>query len=1034
MEPEKVRVRLLFEDQRVLRKSQKKQGLKRSWVVLDPKCHRTVSEFSNHLLHTFCLFEACPHGLSLSMDGFVLPPFESSCVLKDKDIVCVKRKKEPLLEIVEYDSEDNVCAGIEAEERAPPGPMLLANEEFQKETGGYESESEEDELEEKAEETVPEKKTSKKRKASCKSISSKSKKCKLATTEEGPLEREDEAVVSKGNDVKKRKNSDAQRTENDEQNDVNAKSMNKSKKSSEHAESKEPNEQCNISGETKKTPSRSARRKKAKRQWLREKTKLEKEEYLQLKQKQMVVAPSQKPAFTTNTEVTKGNRSEPLENQHPDENGDGVGDEVVPVEVRPGHIRFEPLDETDQDSAEVAPPAENFGWNGNMTKKKGQKWGTEKAGFSKRYAQDLNEDTNQTQSAKAETLSKGQIDFEQLVAYSGSVKKGDVITYRLIELTSSWTPEVSSFRVGKISYYDPESKKVTLMPVQEYPIEKKTEEEDDDSSMEPDTSLYKEDGSLEIEFSSLLDVRCIKTSSSNAAEVAKTASPKPVQTATNLKPSTDNGLQTPVKENGKGDPWEELSNALSAKKAELSQANNNGWNNKKGSSSGVSAWSYKALRADKFLVILRFPLDHIVPGHLNRIQDMANRTDSSNRCSNGKKLNDGMKLIIATFIGIVIGFFLGISFPTLSLTKINFPSSILPSVDIAYVENETPETSSETLLHTWSSRTPLHRANSNSLQIWVPSNPRGAEMLTPGIIAPESDYYLRRLWGLPEEDIPVKPKYLIAFTVGLSQRVNVDACVKKFSEKLFTLVLFHYDGRTTEWDQYEWSKRAIHVSVPKQTKWWYAKRFLHPDIVAPYDYIFIWDEDLGLEHFNVEECVSLLISIKRYIRLIKKHGLEISQPGVESEKKITWEITKRKTKGEVHKDAKEKPGRCNDPHLPPCAAFIEIMAPVFSREAWRCVWHMLQNDLVHGWGLDFALRKCVEPAHEKIGVVDSQWIIHQTVPSLGSQGEEHDGVAAWQGVRDRCKREWTMFQSRMASSEKMYLKELAAASANSKIP
>lgn len=34
---------------------------------------------------------------------------------------------------------------------------------------------------------------------------------------------------------------------------------------------------------------------------------------------------------------------------------------------------------------------------------------------------------------------------------------------------------------------------------------------------------------------------------------------------------------------------------------------------------------------------------------------------------------------------------------------------------------------------------------------------------------------------------------------------------------------------------------------------WYAKRFLHPDIVAPYDYIFIWDEDLGLENFDAEE-------------------------------------------------------------------------------------------------------------------------------------------------------------------------------------
>ena len=69
-----MRVRLSFEDQLVLSKSQKKQGLKRSWVVLDPKCHRTVSEFSDHLLHTFCLFEACPHGISLSVGLLLLYP------------------------------------------------------------------------------------------------------------------------------------------------------------------------------------------------------------------------------------------------------------------------------------------------------------------------------------------------------------------------------------------------------------------------------------------------------------------------------------------------------------------------------------------------------------------------------------------------------------------------------------------------------------------------------------------------------------------------------------------------------------------------------------------------------------------------------------------------------------------------------------------------------------------------------------------------------------------------------------------------
>lgn len=40
----------------------------------------------------------------------------------------------------------------------------------------------------------------------------------------------------------------------------------------------------------------------------------------------------------------------------------------------------------------------------------------------------------------------------------------------------------------------------------------------------------------------------------------------------------------------------------------------------------------------------------------------------------------------------------------------------------------------------------------------------------------------------------------------------------QFSDK-FDVVLFHYDGRTTEWEDLEWSKQAVHVSAKKQTKW-----------------------------------------------------------------------------------------------------------------------------------------------------------------------------------------------------------------------
>ncbi|KAJ8430735.1 hypothetical protein Cgig2_004628 [Carnegiea gigantea] len=277
------------------------------------------------------------------------------------------------------------------------------------------------------------------------------------------------------------------------------------------------------------------------------------------------------------------------------------------------------------------------------------------------------------------------------------------------------------------------------------------------------------------------------------------------------------------------------------------------------------------------------------------------------------------------------------------------------------------------------------------------------------------------------QDLTKKPKYLVAFTVGYAQKDNINACVKKFSDD-FQILLFHYDDRTSEWDQFEWSKRAVHVSAPRQTKWWYAKRFLHPDVVAAYEYIFIWDEDLDVQHFSAE----------KYIQLVKKHGLEISQPGLEPNNGLTWQMTKRRGDREVHKyalrsnkmiclitrETEEKPGWCSDPHLPPCAAFVEIMAPVFSRTAWRCVWHMIQNDLVHGWGLDFALRRCVDPAHEKIGVVDSQWIIHKVIPSLGSQGKAENGKAPWQGVRERCKNEWAQFQNRLAIADKAYLAQI----------
>ncbi|XP_078447109.1 uncharacterized protein LOC144715997 isoform X2 [Wolffia australiana] len=380
-----------------------------------------------------------------------------------------------------------------------------------------------------------------------------------------------------------------------------------------------------------------------------------------------------------------------------------------------------------------------------------------------------------------------------------------------------------------------------------------------------------------------------------------------------------------------------------------------------------------------------------------------------------------MKPLFVTTIGIVIGLFVGSSFPSTRITTVFYPSG-----SPHFIEDKNNETSSQTAMNNTcvtdkSQEEKNSTSNTNQTsQICVPTNPRGAELLVPGIIMAESDLYLRRSCRNPTE---FKPKYLVAFTVGHAQRLNIDACVKKFSSN-FTILLFHYDGVTTEWNESEWSKQAIHISVPKQTKWWYAKRFLHPDIVAPYEYIFIWDEDLGLEHFDAEE----------YIKIVRKHGLEISQPGVEPNPHILWEMTRRRSDREIHRLTEEKRGQCQYPYLPPCGAFVEIQAPVFSTKAWRCVWHLIQNDLVHGWGLDFAMWMCLEHAVEKIGVVDAQWIVHQRLPSLTSQGKAVHFWAPQRGVMARCHYEMKLFQDRLKNAIKAYFKSMGITLANSAHP
>uniref|UniRef100_A0A2N9I0K0 Uncharacterized protein n=1 Tax=Fagus sylvatica TaxID=28930 RepID=A0A2N9I0K0_FAGSY len=240
---------------------------------------------------------------------------------------------------------------------------------------------------------------------------------------------------------------------------------------------------------------------------------------------------------------------------------------------------------------------------------------------------------------------------------------------------------------------------------------------------------------------------------------------------------------------------------------------------------------------------------------------------------------------------------------------------------------------------------------------------------------------------------------LLAIAAGIKQKESVNKIVNKFLSSDFVMMLFHYDGIVDDWRDLDWSYRAIHVSAVNQTKWWFAKRFLHPDIVSEYAYIFLWDEDLGVENFNVG----------RYLRIIKEEGLEISQPALDpNTSEVHHHLTARDSRSKseflsigssnmrsmlwgialVNRKINKLIGggrKCDENSTdPPCTGWVEMMAPVFSRASWRCAWHMIQNDLVHAWGLDFQLGYCAQGDRtQNIGIVDSEYIIHYGLPTLG---------------------------------------------------
>ncbi|XP_073012549.1 uncharacterized protein [Typha latifolia] len=220
------------------------------------------------------------------------------------------------------------------------------------------------------------------------------------------------------------------------------------------------------------------------------------------------------------------------------------------------------------------------------------------------------------------------------------------------------------------------------------------------------------------------------------------------------------------------------------------------------------------------------------------------------------------------------------------------------------------------------------------------------EGLPRGIVESTSDMDLKPLFRTSRlKDTSDKYTALLAMAVGISQKQNVDKVVSKFLMENCSIILFHYDGNVDGWHDLKWSNKAIHILAYNQTKW--------------------------------------------YLKIMFSEGLEISQPALDPDlsSDIHHRITVRNKMLKLHRRIYGFRGSVNctdDSKGPPCTGWVEGMAPVFSRAAWRCVWHLIQNDLIHGWGLDMRLGYCAQGDRtKKVGVIDSEFVVHQGIPSLG---------------------------------------------------
>ena len=214
------------------------------------------------------------------------------------------------------------------------------------------------------------------------------------------------------------------------------------------------------------------------------------------------------------------------------------------------------------------------------------------------------------------------------------------------------------------------------------------------------------------------------------------------------------------------------------------------------------------------------------------------------------------------------------------------------------------------------------------------------------------DQVIAELSGTATPGVPVKAssRSLYFSPVGKNGLEFFRKIRARFPDSIFDFLIIAYDDA-----EFGELSAGIELVRDRGQKWRLIKKYLTPERVANYEYVFMWDDDIDPGSFDSAQ----------FIEILRRNHLDIAQPSLTSDSYSFHPITVQRS-SEV--------GRLTN--------FVEIMCPVYAAKTWPAIYSYIDPDINEfGWGYDLI------PIGRK-GIVDAMPVRHTRPGQSGRAGAE----------------------------------------------